>query len=302
MTSLQVFIQQLANGLTLGSIYALIALGYTMVYGVIQLINFAHGEVFMVGAYATLMLVLLISPLGLPWWVALVVCALGAALVCGALGGLAEQFAYRPIRSAPRLNALITAIGLSFFLQNALMLIFGATDRQFPSVIPFVRWNVGGITLTLMQVIVWASSAALMAGLQALVMRTKLGKAMRATAQDRTACALLGIPVDRVIRLTFVIGSMLAAVGGMLFGMNYGTINFHDGYLTGMKAFTAAVLGGIGNIPGAMVGGLVLGLLEGLGAGYLSSQWKNVFTFLILVALLLFKPTGLLGERVAERA
>ncbi len=302
MTSLQVFLQQLANGLTLGSIYALIALGYTMVYGVIQLINFAHGEVFMVGAYVTLMLVLLISPLGLPWWVALIVCALGAALICGALGGLAEQFAYRPIRRAPRLNALITAIGLSFFLQNALMLIFGATDRQFPSVIPFVRWNVGGVTLTLMQVIVWASSAALMAGLQALVMRTKLGKAMRATAQDRTACALLGIPVDRVIRLTFVIGSMLAAVGGMLFGMNYGTINFHDGYLTGMKAFTAAVLGGIGNIPGAMVGGLVLGLLEGLGAGYLSSQWKNVFTFLILVALLLFKPTGLLGERVAERA
>ena len=302
MTSLQLFCQQLVNGLTLGAIYALIALGYTMIYGVIQLINFAHGEVFMVGAYATLTLILLLAPLGLPWWAVLLVCGLGAMACCGLLGWIIERMAYRPIRCAPRLNALITAIGVSFFLQNAVMLCYGATDRQFPSLIPPIRWDVHGVTVTLMHVVVWTTATALMAGLQTLVMSTKLGKAMRATAQDMTACSLLGIPVHTVIAITFVIGSIFAATGGMLFGLNYGTINFHDGYLTGLKAFTAAVLGGIGNIPGAMVGGLVLGLLEGLGAGYLSSQWKNVFAFVILVVLLLCRPTGLLGERVAERA
>ena len=302
MTPLQLFLQQLLNGLTLGAIYALIALGYTMIYGVIQLINFAHGEVFIVGAYVALTIILLLSPLGLPWWGLLLACGLGAMGLCAVLGWSIERVAYRPIRKAPRLNALITAIGMSFFLQNALMLIYGATDRQFPSLIPLVRWQAGGVTITLMQVVVWTSGAVLMIGLQWLVMSTKLGKAMRATAQDLTACALLGVPVNRVIAVTFMIGSSLAAVGGMLFGLNYGTINFHDGYLTGLKAFTAAVLGGIGNIPGAMVGGLVLGVLEGLGAGYLSSQWKNVFAFVVLVGLLLFKPTGLLGERVAERA
>ena len=306
MTSLQVFLQQLANGLTLGAIYALTALGYTMIYGVIQLINFAHGEVFMVGAYLTLTLVLLAGGVpalaGSPWWVILALCGVGAMASCGVLGMCIERVAYRPIRQAPRLNALITAIGLSFFLQNAVMLLYGATDRQFPHLIPLVRWELGGVTVTLMHLIVWVASALLMIGLQLLVMSTKLGMAMRATAQDLKACALLGIPVNRIIAVTFVIGSSLGAMGGLLFGLNYGTINFHDGYLMGMKAFTAAVLGGIGNIPGAMVGGLVLGLLEGLGAGYLSAQWKNVFAFVILVVLLLFKPTGLLGERVAERA
>jgi branched-chain amino acid transport system permease protein len=175
-------------------------------------------------------------------------------------------------------------------------------DRQFPNPIPLVRWELAGVNVTLMQVIVWASGGLFMIGLHLLVMSTKLGMAMRATAQDLKACALLGVPVDRIVAVTFVIGSVLAALGGMLFGLNYGTINFHDGYLVGLKAFTAAVLGGIGNVPGAMIGGLVLGLLEGLGAGYLSAQWKNVFAFAILVILLLFKPTGLLGERVADRA
>ncbi len=306
MTSLQLFLQQLANGLTLGAIYALIALGYTMIYGVIQLINFAHGEVFMVGAYAALSVVLIAasSPLlvGAPWWVALLASSVVAMVCCGVLGLVIERAAYRPLRQAPRLNALITAIGVSFFLQNAVMLLYGATDRQFPNPVPSVRWELAGVTVTLMQVVVWTASALLMVGLHALVMFTKLGTAMRATAQDLKACALLGIPVDRIIALTFFIGSAFAAMGGALFGLHYGTINFHDGYLMGLKAFTAAVLGGIGNIPGAMVGGLILGLLEGLGAGYLSSQWKNVFAFAILVALLLCKPTGLLGERVAERA
>jgi branched-chain amino acid transport system permease protein len=306
MTALQLFLQQLANGLTLGAIYALIALGYTMIYGVIQLINFAHGEVFMVGAYVALSGALLVGGAtlfgGAPWWVVVFLCGAGAMAFCGVLGLAIERSAYRPLRQAPRLNALITAIGMSFFLQNAVMLLYGATDRQFPGLVPLAHWGFGGMSITTMDTVVWMTSGVLMIGLQALVMSTKLGMAMRATAQDLKACALLGIPVDRIIAITFLIGSALAATGGTLFGLKYGTINFHDGYLMGLKAFTAAVLGGIGNIPGAMVGGVVLGLLEGLGAGYLSAQWKNVFAFIILVILLLFKPTGLLGERVAQRA
>lgn len=301
MTASAVFLQQLANGLTLGAIYALIALGYTMIYGVIQLINFAHGEVFMVGAYLGLSCLTLLG-FSMPWGLMLLLCGAVATAGCSVLGLLMERVAYRPIRQAPRLNALITAIGLSLVLQNAIMLLYGPTDRQFPNPIPLIRWQVAGASVTLMQVVVLAVAAALMFGLQRLVMSTRLGTAMRATAQDLQVCLLLGIPVHRIIAATFALGSGLAAVGGVLFGMHYGTINFHDGYMVGIKAFTAAVLGGIGNIPGAMVGGLVLGLLEGLGAGYLSSQWKNVFAFVILVMLLLFKPTGLLGERVAERA
>ena len=256
----------------------------------------------MVGAYAALTAALLLGAVQWPWWVLLGVAGAGAMMCCGGLGWVVERLAYRPIRQSPRLNALITAIGLSFFLQNAIMLLYGATDRRFPNLIPLIRWEIGGVTITLMQLVVWLTSLVLMVGLQLLVMSTRLGMAMRATAQDLKACALLGIPVNRIIATTFILGSALAAMGGVLFGLNYGTINFHDGYLVGLKAFTAAVLGGIGNIPGAMVGGLVLGLLEGLGAGYLSAQWKNVFAFIVLVILLLFKPTGLLGERVAERA
>ena len=300
------FLQQLANGLTIGAIYALIALGYTMVYGVIQLINFAHGEVFIVGAYVTLTVLSLLGlrhPLGgAPLAMAVTACVVCAMAGCSLLGLGMERFAYRPVRHSSRLNALITAIGMSFVLQNALMLFYGATDRRVPSIIPSVRWEIGGASVTLLQVVIWACSALVMAGLQALVMSTTLGKAMRAAAQDPKACRLLGIPVDRVIAVTFIIGSSLAAVGGCLFGLYYNTVNFHDGYLTGLKAFTAAVLGGIGNLPGAMLGGLVLGLVEGLAAGYISSQWKNVVAFVVLVALLMFKPTGLLGERVADRA
>jgi branched-chain amino acid transport system permease protein len=306
MTPLQLFFQQLLNGLTLGAIYALVALGYTMVYGVIQLINFAHGEVFMVGAYLALTVFLVLGVLSpLTGWALgglLLLGALAAMMGCGLLGLGIERLAYRPLRQAQRLAALITAIGVSFFLQNAVMLLYGATDRRFPALIPGLRWEVAGATVTLLQMLIWAGSGVLMVALQVLVMSTTLGKAMRAAAQDPQACRLLGIPVDRVIAVTFVLGSALAAVGGMLFGLYYNTVNFHDGYLTGLKAFTAAVLGGIGNVPGAMVGGVVLGVLESLGAGYLSAQWKNVFAFVVLVALLLFRPTGLLGERVSERA
>lgn len=306
MSPLQIFAQQLANGLTIGAIYALIALGYTMVYGVIQLINFAHGEVFMVGAYIALTVLTVTGALsglsGLAVPGVLLLAAAAAMGGCALLGLLIERCAYRPLRQAPRLAALITAIGVSFFLQNAVMLLYGATDKHFPTVLPSMRWTVAGASITALDVAIWTTSACLMTGLQVLVMRTKLGTAMRATAQDPKACWLLGIPVDGIIAITFAIGSALAAFGGLLYGLRYNTINFHDGYLVGLKAFTAAVLGGIGNIPGAMLGGVVLGILEVLGAGYLFSQWKNVFAFAVLVGLLLFRPTGLLGERVADRA
>ncbi len=299
------FLQQLINGLTIGSVYALIALGYTMVYGIVQLINFAHGEVFMVGAYIGLMVLSVAGgPAavagGMPWlWLA---AALLAAMIgCGLLGLGIERVAYRPLRRAPKLAVLITAIGVSFFLQNAVMLLCGAQDRYVPSPVPVVRWTIGGVTLTLMQVVMLAVAVMMMLVLHRFVHGTRLGAAMRATAQDPKAALLVGIRVDGMIALAFVVGSSLAAFGGVLFALYYGTISFHDGYMVGLKAFTAAVLGGIGNIPGAMIGGVLLGLIEGLGAGYLSAQWKNVYAFAVLVVILLLRPRGLLGERVAER-
>ena len=299
MGSGELFLQQFLNGLTIGAIYALIALGYTMVYGIIQLINFAHGEIFMAGAYIGLSAVLLLPVKGVG---GLLLALAAAAAGCGLLGLAVERVAYRPLRRAPKLSVLITAIGVSFFLQNAVMILYGAADRYVPAVMAVRRWNIGHVTVTSMQVIIVAVSVLMMAGLQWVVHSTRLGRAMRAVSQDPLAARLMGISVDRVIAATFMIGSALAGVGGVLFGFQYSTINFHDGYMTGMKAFTAAVLGGIGNIPGAMLGGLTLGLLEGLGAGYLSAQWKNVIAFSVLVLVLLFRPRGLLGERVAERA
>ena len=304
MTTGELFLQQLLNGLTIGAVYALIALGYTMVYGVIQLINFAHGEVFMVGAYVGLSVFLILGqPLVSGGSTGGFLLALGAAgLFCCLLGIAIERVAYRPLRQAPKLSVLITAIGVSFFLQNAVMLSFGAQDRYVPSPVPVVHWGRGAVTVTPMQVIIFAVSLGLMAALQAVVYGTRFGRSMRATAQDPLAAQLMGISVDRVISATFAIGSALAGGGGVLFGVHYSTVNFHDGYLTGLKAFTAAVLGGIGNIPGAMLGGILLGLLEGLAAGYLSSQWKNAVAFAVLILVLLVRPRGLLGERVAERA
>ena len=304
MTPVQLLCQQLANGLTLGAIYALIALGYTMVYGIIGLINFAHGEVFMVGAYLGLTTLLAShithSTQGTFGWFlfALLIAAGG----CSLLGLLIDRVAYRPLRKAPKLSALITAIGVSFFLQNAVMLGYGASDRYVPPVFPAHPFGRGAVIVTPLQGIIFLVTLLLLVGLQRIVFSTSLGRAMRATAQDPLAASLMGISIDRVIAATFAIGSALGGVGGLLFGMTYSTINFHDGYLTGLKAFTAAVLGGIGNIPGAMVGGILLGLLEGLGAGYLSTQWKNVIAFTVLVVVLLIRPRGLLGERVAERA
>ncbi len=298
------FLQQLVNGLTIGMIYTLIALGYTMVYGIAQLINFAHGDVFMVGAYLGLFAYTTLLPL----------CAVathsaaGIALIflismglSALLGVLIERFAYQPLRSAPRLAPLITAIGVSFLLQNIVMLIFGPTDKSFPELLKIQNLAFGPIVVTNLQLVIAGTSVALMLALHFFVSRTRTGKAMRALADDSVAANLVGINTNRIISATFFIGSALAGAGGIMFAMYYNTINFHDGYLAGLKAFTAAVLGGIGNIPGAMLGGLLIGILEGLGAGYLSSEWKNVFAFFVLILILLFRPQGILGARVVKK-
>ena len=297
---MDVFLQQVVNGLTIGMIYALIALGYTMVYGIAQLINFAHGEVFMVGAYFGLVaqgLAARFFPQAALTPFVFLFAMGGSAL----LGITIEKFAYRPLRNAPRLAPLITAIGVSFLLQNVVMLVFGPSDQNFPPFFEVKKYSWGNVTFTSLQLLIAFISLVLMGALHWFVKKHKIGKAMRALADDRQAASLIGVPVDQVISMAFLIGSALAGAGGVMFGMYYNTINFHDGYLAGLKAFTAAVLGGIGNIPGAMLGGVLLGVLEGLGAGYLSSEWKNVFAFFILILILLVRPSGLLGTRVVKK-
>jgi len=301
--SLELFLQQVLNGLTIGMIYALIALGYTMVYGVIQLINFAHGEIFMVGAYLALTAIGLCSSLLpiVPFWVVLL-CIIAFSMIGSALLGVfIEKVAYKPLRGSPRLTALITSIGVSFFLQNAVMLIYGSREQSVPEIIPNILFEFGSVSVSLIQLIIFTTSLGFMFFLTWFVKCTKLGKAMRATSENHEAASLMGISVNGIIRLTFMIGSALAAVGGCLFGMYYGSVNFHDGYLAGLKAFTAAVFGGIGSIPGAMLGGVLLGIFEGLGAGYISSEWKNVFAFVLLVVVLIFKPSGILGKNLSEK-
>ncbi|MBI2095090.1 MAG: branched-chain amino acid ABC transporter permease [Candidatus Omnitrophica bacterium] len=302
-SDIQLFLQQLVNGLAIGMVYALIALGYTMVYGVIQLINFAHGEIFMVGGYLALTAIWIMASIfsGAPVWFVLPSLFFFSMLGSAALGGVVEKTAYKPLRGSPKLTALITSIGVSFFLQNAVMLIYGAREQNVPEILPPLRVELGAVSLSLVQCVLMTVSLALMVFLTWFVRRTKLGKAMRACAENPEAAHLVGISTDRIIRLTFLIGSALAAVAGALFALNYGSINFHDGYLAGLKAFTAAVLGGIGSIPGAMLGGVLLGVCEGLGAAYLSSSWKDVIAFLILVVVLLCKPSGLLGENLPEK-
>lgn len=304
MDATEVFFQQIINGVTIGMIYALIALGYTIVYGIAQLINFAHGEVFMVGAYLGLLFFTLFQRFipgleGSVFTLPLVILCVMAGTAL--LGALIERLAYRPLRNAPRLAPLITAIGVSFLLQNAVMLIFGPADKSFPAVLPLQKFSFGAVTLTNIQILITVISLVLMAGLHLFITRTRTGKAMRALADDMKAASLMGINVDRTIMAAFLIGAALAGAGGVMFGLYYSTINFHDGYLAGLKAFTAAVLGGIGNIPGAMIGGVLIGIFEGLGAGYLSSEWKNVFAFFILILILLFRPRGLLGTRVVKK-
>jgi branched-chain amino acid transport system permease protein len=294
-------VQQLINGLSLGSIYALIALGYTMVYGILRLINFAHGEVFMVGAYAGYYLAAALgvdayeaSGAGFPVALALVV-LVGAMVAAALLGTAIEYLAYRPVRHAPRLTPLITAIGVSLFLQNLGMLLFTPNPRRYPAVIREVRYEFGGVIVTNVKVTIFVVALTLMLGLSLFVSKTWTGRAMRAVAVNLDAAKLMGINTDRTIRACFAIGSALAAAGGILFGLDQITITPLMGVLTGLKAFVAAVLGGIGNIPGAVVGGILIGVAEQLTAGYVSPDYRDAVTFVILILILLLKPEGLLG-------
>ena len=332
---LDIFLQQLVNGLTLGSVYAIVALGYTMVYGIVQLINFAHGEVVMIGAMVAYTVISALSASSLPPIAIIVLATLSAIPVCMTVGYLLERVAYRPLRRAPRLAPLITAIGLSIILQNVALLIWSRSPLPYPQVITTVSYSLtghaNGATITNVQIAILLMSAAMMAGLMLLIYRTKLGIAMRATAQNQAIAGLMGIDIDRVIAITFTIGAGLAAVAGVMIGSYYGVAHYQMGFILGLKAFSAAVLGGIGNMAGAMLGGLLLGIIEALGAGYVGdltnlcqlsgwfsglaercqndpnlalfgSNYQDVFAFLVLIAVLVFRPSGLLGERVADRA
>jgi branched-chain amino acid transport system permease protein len=295
-------LQQLLNGITWGSIYALIALGYTMVYGVLRLINFAHGEVYMIGAmtgyYAAHALGFASAPSLLGLFVVLVV----SMVACGLLGAAIERIAYRPLRTAGRLAPLITAIGVSLLLQNTGQLVFGADPKFFPSLLQSHEvFRLGGVGVSNIQLIVLVTAALLMAGLEFIVQRTRFGRAMRAVSYDAPAAALMGVPVDRVIAGTFVLGSMLAAAAGILVGLSNPKIEPLMGLMPGLKAFVAAVLGGIGSVPGAMAGGLLLGVIETLVTGYLSSTYRDAIAFVILVVILLYRPTGLFGAPQTEK-
>ena len=296
------FIELFFSGLTRGSIYALIALGYTMVYGIIGLINFAHGEIYMIGAFTALIAASVLSILELPLPAILVLSALAATLWASAYGYTVERLAYRPLRRAPRLSPLISAIGMSIFLQNYVLLAQTPDFLPFPSLIadfaflePYAH-IVGSTDLTIIVV-----SALVMLGLMALIKYTRIGKAMRATAQDQKMALLLGINVDRIISITFVIGSALAALGGLLIATHIGQINVAIGFIAGIKAFTAAVLGGIGSIPGAVLGSYVLGMTEAFATGYVSSDYEDVFAFSLLVLILIFRPAGLLGKAAMDK-
>jgi len=320
------FLQQLVNGLTAGSVYAVVALGYTMVYGIIQLINFAHGEVVMIGAMVAFTIINLLAPSLPP--LAVVLIGTGCAVpVCMLVGYSMERLAYRPLRHAPRLAPLITAIGVSIVLQHLAMLVWSRNVLAFPQIIQSQTYFIGGAAITTVQIAILAICLTLMAGLAILVYRTPLGTAMRATAQNPQVAGLMGIDINRVIAVTFVIGAGLGAIAGVLFGTYYGIAQYTMGSVLGLKAFSAAVLGGIGNIPGAMLGGVLLGLVEALGAGYIGdfsdlcqwgvpleaceggghfilmgSNYQDVFAFIVLILVLVIRPQGLLGERVGDRA
>jgi len=305
-----IFLQQVANGLTLGSIYALVALGYTLVYGILGLINFAHGEVVMVGALTALAASKFLLAAALPPYWVFILAFLLAALVCMALSVIIERIAYRPLRNAPRLAPLITAIGVSIILQQLAMMLWGRSYHAMPQLLPETAFALGGVQITVIQIVIIGVAGLTMAALLVLVNRTRLGRAMRATAESPSIAALMGVDANRIIVLAFMIGSALAALAGMLVASNYGIAHYNMGFMLGLKAFTAAVLGGIGNLAGAVVGGLLLGVIEALSAGYigdltggvLGSQYQDVFAFFVLIGVLVLRPAGLLGERVAERA
>jgi len=309
-STVDIFLQQIINGLVLGSMYALVALGYTMVYGIVNLINFAHGEVLMVGAMVAFTVVSLLGDSGLPGWLILLIAIPNAMLVCAALNVAIEKLAYRPLRNAPRLAPLITAMGVSLLLQTLAMVIWKPNPKPFPQLLPVDPIDLGGPVITITQLLILLATAIILVLLVVLVNQTRLGRAMRATAENPRVASLMGVNPDRVISATFVIGAVLAALAGIMWAANYGTVQHAMGFLPGLKAFTAAVLGGIGNLPGAVVGGLLLGLVEAIGAGYLGdltggvlgSHYADIFAFAALILVLTLRPSGLLGERVADRA
>ena len=328
---MDIFLQQLINGLTLGSVYAMVALGYTMVYGIIQLINFAHGEVVMIGAMVSLSVIAGLADSGLHPAAIVLIGAACAVCVCVAVGYLMERVAYRPLRGAPRLAPLITAIGISIILQHLALMIWSRNNLAFPQIIRTETFAIAGATITNVQIAIILIAVAMMAVLAFVVYGTRLGRAMRATAQNLQVAGLMGVDANRIISATFVIGAALAAVAGVMVGSYYGIAHYTMGSLLGLKAFSAAVLGGIGNLPGAVLGGVLLGVVEALGAGYigditdlchfaglsdalaercagdphlvlLGSNYQDVFAFLVLIAVLVLRPSGLLGERVGDRA
>ncbi|MFO1220308.1 MAG: branched-chain amino acid ABC transporter permease [Burkholderiaceae bacterium] len=302
--------QQIINGLILGSVYALVALGYTMVYGIINLINFAHGEVLMVGALTAWTVVTTLAGAGLPGWLLLLLSLIVAVVVCAALNFSIEKIAYRPLRNAPRLAPLITAMGMSLLLQTLAMIIWKPNYKPFPILLPSEPFHVGGAVINITQILILGATVVTLIGLMWLVNRTKLGRAMRATAENPRVAALMGVRPDMVISATFIIGAALAALAGVMWAANYGSVQHTMGFLPGLKAFTAAVFGGIGNLAGAVVGGVLLGLIESMGAGYigaltggvLGSHYQDIFAFIVLILVLTVRPQGLLGERVADRA
>jgi branched-chain amino acid transport system permease protein len=329
------FIQQVVNGLTLGCVYAVVALGYTMVYGIIQLINFAHGEIVMIGCMVAFSVIVALAPTGMPPLLVVAIGTLAAIPVCMAVNFAVERIAYRPLRNAPRLAPLITAIGMSIVLQHLALLVWSRNIIAFPQIIELRLYHLGtgdtAAAISNVQLVIIGTSIVMMAGLLALIYRTRIGIAMRATSQSPQIAGLMGVDVNRVISFTFVIGAGLAAVAGVMVGTYYGIAHYQMGFLLGLKAFSAAVLGGIGNLPGAVLGGVLMGLIEALGAGYIGdytnvcflnqyfpgfadvcaqspesslfgSNYKDVYAFIVLILVLVFRPQGLLGERVGDRA
>lgn len=309
---MDILLQQIINGLVLGSMYALIALGYTMVYGIIQLINFAHGEVLMVGALTSWVIIGMMQAAmpGAPGWIILLFATAIACVVAAALNFSIEKIAYKPLRNSPRLAPLITAIGMSILLQTLAMIIFKANYKPYPTLLPAAPFQIGGAVITSTQIMILGVTAISLAVLMWLVNATRLGRAMRATAENPRVAALMGVKPDMVISATFIIGAILATIAGVMYASNYGTVQHTMGFLPGLKAFTAAVFGGIGNLAGAVIGGILLGLIEAIGSGYigaltgglLGSHYADIFAFIVLIIVLTLRPSGLLGERVADRA
>jgi branched-chain amino acid transport system permease protein len=309
VSSWDILLQQIINGVSLGAMYSLLALGFTMVYGVIELINFAHFNVFMVGSFIALWMMQALGFVGqaevlygLPLVGVLLLVLVGTMLCTGAIGAFIERYGLRALRGASGTAPMITTIGISYILFNLVLLSVGAESKNYANPMPPLRWEIGEAVLRLREVLLWSVSILLMFALHYFVRRTKMGKAMQATAQDQEAARMMGVDVDRVVLITFFLGSALAGAAGFIFGLYYNYTSFIIGYTAGLRAFTAAVLGGIGNLPGAMLGGLLIGLIESLGGQYLQVRWTDVIIFSILVMVLVFRPTGLLGRAAPTKS